>query len=66
MLCLEGPIQENHEYFCCIYPDVDPINVVPTFLLTDDFTEWAVHLGNSGKAFVAVFCVCVHAWGQCL
>lgn len=61
MLCLEGPIQENQDYFSSsvfIYADMDPIYAVPTFLLTDDFTEWAVYLENPGQAFVA-FCVCV-------
>lgn len=38
-----------------LYPDIDPIYVVLTFLLTDDFTEWAVYLRNSGKVFVADF-----------
>lgn len=55
-MCLGGRIQESRDYFCLsgfIYPDMDPIYAVPTVLLTDGFTELAVHLGNSGKAFVA-------------
>lgn len=62
---LGRPIQENHDYFCSsvfIYADMHPIYVFPTFILTDDFTEWAVYLGSSGKAFVALWlgfvCVC--------
>lgn len=57
-MCLEGRIQESRDYFCLsgfIYPDMDPIYVVPTVLLTDGFTELAVRLGNSGKAFVALW-----------